>query len=242
MRNARRASLRVVLGLVAITLFGFCSVTAQGTAELSAQAILARLASTYSRCKSYRDKGVVRIVYLESGGRRVEERPFRTAFVRPDRFRFEYQETGLLGAKRRYIVWRLGSHVQTWWDVRPGIEEKASLGSALGAATGVSGGSSHAIPALLMPGEVEGRRLTDMTDVKRLADAEAAGASCFRVEGTYANLPRTVWVDKKTFLVRRIDFEDTFPTFRTQQTTTYEPVLDEQVAPELLRFDPPAQR
>jgi hypothetical protein len=184
----------------------------------------------------------VKIVYLERLGRRTEERPFRTAFVRPDRFRFEYQETGFFGAKRRYIVSRVGSKVQTWWDVRPGIEAPESLNSALGAATGVSGGSAHTIPVLLLPGEVEGRRLTDMTDVKRIADATLGGVDCFRVEGTYANVPRTVWVEQKTFLVRRIEFESTFPSFRTQETTTYEPVVDKPVAQELLEFNPPLQK
>jgi outer membrane lipoprotein-sorting protein len=242
MRSAKLTGLAVVVGLLAISTFGIHSSGAQGSADLSAQEVLARLAMTYAHCTSYQDAGVVRIVYLESGRSRIEERPFRTAFVRPDSFRFEYTETGLFGAKRRYIVCRVGTRVQTWWDVKPGVEEKESLGSALGAATGVSGGSAHAIPALLLPREVEGRRLTDMTDAKRLADAKVGSADCFRVEGKYANSPRVVWVDQKTFLVRRIDFEDTLPTFRTQQTTTYEAVIDEQVAPDLLRFDPPAQR
>ncbi len=218
------------------------STTAQETADLSAQEILARSALTYAHCKSYRDTGVVTIVYLESGGRRIEERPFRTAFVRPDCFRFEYEETDFAGAKRRYIVWRLGSHVQTWWDIKPGVEEKASLNSALAEATGVSGGSAHAIPALLLPGEIGGRRLTDMTEVRRIADADVGGAGCFCVEGKYANLPRTVCMDRKTFLVRKIDFETVFPKFRAQETTTFEPVVDDPVGQESLEFNPPAQK
>ena len=242
MRNAKLVSPAVVLSLAVILPVGIRSACAQGTADLTAEGILARTATTYAHCASYRDTGVVRIAYLESVGTRIEERPFKTAFVRPDRFRFEYTETGFLGAKRRYIVCRIGTRVQTWWDVKPGVQEKESLGSALGAAAGVSGGSAHTIPALLLPGEVEGRRLTDMAGVKRLADARVGGADGLQVAGMYADVPMTVWVDKGTLLVRRVDFEDTLPTLRMQQTTTYEPVINEQVAPELLRFDPPGQK
>ena len=242
MRSARAISFWAILGVVVSSPVAIRGAAAQETAELSAQALLARVGRTYAQCKSYQDTGVVRIVYLEAGGRRIEERPFKTAFVRPDRFRFEYQETGILGTKRRYIVWRLGSHVQTWWDVKPGIEKAASLSSALSGATGVSGGSAHAIPSLLLPGEVEGRRLTDMTEVRRIADAEVGGVGCFCVEGKYANLPRTVCIDRTTLLVRRIEFQTTFPKFRAQETTTYEPVIDEPVAREVLEFDPPAEK
>jgi hypothetical protein len=241
-RWARTVRVSAVSGIIVVATFGIRNAAAQGTTDLSAQGILARSALTYAHCTSYQDTGAVTITYLESLGKRVEERPFKTAFVRPDRFRFEYRETGLVGATRRYIVWRLGSHVQTWWDVRPGVQEKGSLSSALSAATGVSGGSAHTIPALLLPDEVEGRRLTDMTDVKRIADAEVGGAGCFCVEGTYANVSRTVCIDRKTFLVRRVEFESVFPSFRAHETTTYEPSVDEPVARESLAFDPPVQR
>lgn len=242
MRDVTTIGLSAVLGLSLFPALGVRVADAQAGVDLSAQHILARTATVYAHCTSYRDTGVVTIVYQESIGRRTEERPFKTAFVRPDRFRFEYEETSFLGAKRRYIVWRLAGRVRTWWDVKPGIEEQKSLGSALSAATGVSGGSAHAIPTLLLPEEVGGRRVTEMTDPRRVADAKLGEANCYRVEGNYAGRPMTVWVDQKTLLVRRIEFEERFPNFRTQQTTTYEPVIDEPVAPGLLEFHPPSQK
>jgi hypothetical protein len=132
--------------------------------------------------------------------------------------------------------------VRTWWDVEPGIHENASLGSALAGATGVSGGSAHAVPALLLPDEIAGRRLTDMTDVKRVADAEVGGVACFCVEGKYADLPRRVCMERKTFLVRKVEFDSDFPGFRVHETTTYEPFIDEPVASASLQFDPPVEK
>ena len=136
----------------------------------------------------------------------------------------------------------IGREVKTWWDVRPGVEDARSLDAALGGATGVSGGSAHAIPALLLPHEITGRRLTGMTDLKRVWDATFGGVSCYCVEGTYANARRTVCVGQRDFLVRRVSFETTYPSFRTRETTTYDPVIDEPAAPALLEFRPPAPR
>jgi outer membrane lipoprotein-sorting protein len=205
---------------------------------LKAQGILDRMANVYAGCKSYRDTGVVKTVFFEANGNRTVEKPFKTAFVRPDRFRFEYTEKRG-GRVERYIVWRKGQQVQTWWDVKPGVEKPMSLDLALAGATGVSSSSAHRIPALLLPKEVSGKRLTDMTGAKRIEAPKLEKADCFRVEGKFADNPMTLWIDKKTFLVRRIDSKVKFDTFSTEETTTYDPVIDVEIPDKALEFDPP---
>ena len=209
---------------------------------LTAKEVVERMAKTYASCKTYRDSGIVRTVFIQAGRDHIVEKPFSTVFVRPDRFRFEYKEKEL-GNRReyRYIVWRKGKDVQTWWDVAPGIEKPQSLGSALAGATGVSGGSAHTVPALLIPDEVGGRRLTDITEAKRIEDAKLNKVDCFRIQGQFVGSPMTLWVDKKTFLVRRIDSQIKFDNFSTQETTTYKPVIDGEVTDKMLEFDPPKQ-
>jgi len=206
---------------------------------LTAQQVLERMAKAYANCKSYRDSGVVKTVFIEANGQRTVEKPFTTAFVRPDRFRFEYKERSPDGRESRYLVWRQGKDVQTWWDVTPGIKKADSLGLALAGATGVSGSSAHTVPSLLLPQEVGGRRLTDMTEVKRIEDAKLGEADCFRLQGMYASNPMTLWIDKKTYLVRRVDTQNKFDNFRTEGTTTYDPVVDGEITDKMLEFDPP---
>src|SRR5262249_47398083 len=121
---------------------------------MNPEQILAALAEVYAECRSYRDAGRVVTRFLPAGDRRPHSsvRQFATAFVRPGRFRFEYrQRYREEDAWDRYIVWAHGAEVRTWWDVRPGVEEAKSLGMALAGATGVSGGSAHTVPALLLP-------------------------------------------------------------------------------------------
>src|SRR5262245_14319430 len=68
---------------------------------LKAQDVLDRMAKVYASCKSYGDTGIVTTVFVEATGNRTVEKPFKTAFVRPDRFRFEYAEK-LGGQEVRY--------------------------------------------------------------------------------------------------------------------------------------------
>jgi RNA polymerase sigma factor (sigma-70 family) len=208
--------------------------------DLSAMQIVDRMAKTYSDCLSYRDSGIVKTLFIENGGNRTVEKPFTTAFVRPDRFRFEYKET-VGDQQMRFIIWFKGKEVQTWWDVKPGIDKPKSLNLALGGAAGVSSNSSLNIPQLLLPDKMGWRRLA-LTEPKRAKDGKLDKVECFRVEGKYGGNPITLWIDKQTYLVRRIDERAKFDNFLTEQTTTYDPTIDKKVTDKMLEFDPPAPK
>lgn len=209
--------------------------------DLNAENLLQRVAEVYVGCRSYRDSGVVKTIFITANRNRTVEKPFTTAFVRPDRFRFEYKEKKDDGEEYRYIVWREGKKVQTWWDIRPGVEMEQSLGLALAGATGVSGGSAHTVPALLLPKEVGGRLLTDLTEAKRIEDAKLGKVECYRVQGKYGKNRTTLWIDKD-FLVRRIDAQTEFDDFRTEETTTYDPAINVEIPDKMLQFDPPERK
>jgi outer membrane lipoprotein-sorting protein len=207
---------------------------------LKAQDVLDRMAKAYANCKSYRDSGIVRTVFFEATGIHTRERRFATAFVRTDRFRFEYEEKLLDGRDFRCIVWRKGKDVQTWWSVDSALDKPGSLDSAVAQIAGVSAGSAHTIPTLLLPNDITGRRLTDIIEAKRAKDAKLGKVDCFRIDGDFvAGTPMTIWIDKKTFLVRRIDSQHKLDKIRAEETTTYDPVFDKEIPDKNLRFDPP---
>lgn len=123
--------LSVLRRILALTLTG--AVTTGVAAEnepadhLTARQILDQVATTYATCKSYRDSGVVTNDFgPHSAGdhfpRHVDVKPFRTAFVRPDQFRFEYDAQI---PEKPYIIWVKGSQVRTWWHIKPGVESLA---------------------------------------------------------------------------------------------------------------------
>ncbi|HZF08689.1 MAG TPA: hypothetical protein VFE33_07875 [Thermoanaerobaculia bacterium] len=208
---------------------------------LTAEQILARMAKTYAGCSSYRDAGEATTVFFQRTGKRTVKKPFTTAFVRPDRFRFEFQDRVGEEEWHRMIVWQQGGEVQSWWDLRPGVEHPASLDLGLAGATGVSGGSAHTIPRLLLPDRIEGWPLTALQEPKCLPDASFDGADCFRIEGKRRGDPMTLWIDKASFLVRRIDQSVQFPEFRTEETIVYRAEIDGPIAPGELELRPPAR-
>lgn len=208
----------------------------------TANEIFVLMVQAYRDCKSYADSGVVKTSFIMPNGRvRTVEEPFTTAFVRPDRFRFEFQDKSGGGDRStRYIVWRQGAQVQTWWDVKPGVATQPSLQLALAGATGVSGGSAYTIPGLLLGDEMGGWRLTTLQDATRIEDASLDAVNCYRIQGKHGSELMTIWIDSTTFLVRRIDTGHVFENFRTEQITTYDaPAINSPVSDEKLAFDPP---
>lgn len=211
----------------------------------AARLILDRMKKTYADCTWYADSGVVTTEFFrDSGKSHTTEKRFTTAFVRAGRVRFEFTDMHLRTGDRqaRYIIWSDGQRVQTWWDVKPGIETPESLHLALGAANGVSGGSSLTIPALLLPDELGGGMLMHIAGAQCLDDGSFEDHDCFRVEGQYGGHPITVWIDKKSHLVRRIDEQAKINDFRTETTTTYDPSIDQIIADERLEFNPPVTK
>jgi hypothetical protein len=201
--------------------------------RLSPQAILGRMAEAYAECRSYRDTGLVRSTFVDRGRTSTAEKPFATAFERGGGFRYEFTDKA---TGHRFVAWRDGGDVRVWWDVRPGVERPASLDLAIAGATGISSGSAHTLPALLLA-ELSGRRLTDLQSLKRLDDGTLGGAACYRIEGTLGDQPMTVWIDRQTFLVRRIDSHRQLTKgVQVDTVTTYEPELDGEIPAEALAF------
>jgi outer membrane lipoprotein-sorting protein len=227
MSNSNLASFCRVLALT-LTCGVFTSIAAEkeSTDGLTAQQILARMATTYATCKSYRDSGQVTNFFSPQ---HIDVKPFRTAFVRPNQFRFEYDDPG---PEKPYIVWAKGDTVRTWWYVRPGVQTPPSLGLGIAGATGVSGGSAHTIPTLLLPDQIGGRSMSSLTDLTRLPDEAVDDTPCFKLQGKFADEPTTLWLAKETYLIRRI-VED---TKLTRTTTVYRPEIDKEIPAEELEF------
>jgi outer membrane lipoprotein-sorting protein len=88
-------------------LFTGIAAETESTDGLTPQQILDKMASTYATCKSYRDSGAVTNFFSPQ---HIDVKPFRTAFVRPDQFRFEYDDPD---PEKPYIVWAKGDKVRT---------------------------------------------------------------------------------------------------------------------------------
>ncbi len=85
--------------------------------------------------------------------------------------------------------------------------------------------------------------IIDLNVLTRVQDASIGAVDCFRVKGTHPRGgPVTIWVDKGTFLIRRIDSTKEFDDFHTIQTTLYEPRINKEITEDALAFDAPRDR
>jgi hypothetical protein len=225
---------------------------------MSPEQILAAMAEVYAECGSYRDRGQIVTRFVHDSDPFTTIKQFTTAFVRPGRFRFEYREE-----ERRYIVWAGSGEVLTWWDLVRRLEQPESLGLALAGATGVSGGSARTVPALLLARELGEWRLSYLEEVISLGDERLDDITCYRLQGwdppspedpaaaeeflrvtgqppeRAVDGPLTLWIDRGTFLLRRIEEQVHYETYRTETVTTYEPAMGVTIGEDELRFDPP---
>ena len=208
-----------------------------------ARDILRKTAQTYITSKSYTDTGTVQTIYKNSSSEWTGEVRFNTAYVAPVNFRFEASIRNLPGVESRYIAWRDQDEVRAWYSINPDIQESiTSLQSALDAGAGISRDSSGMIPGLLISGTKLGGDIVRLTDAVRLEDAQIDGFDCFQVQGfrwPNTGRPTTVWIDKASFLIRRVYEEQEIQGDTTRTTWFYQPAINGPVDGEALRFGIP---
>lgn len=196
--------------------------------------ILGAMTEAYKACTSYRDSGVSTTKITKGP---ILQKPFKTAFMRPGRFRFEFSQQ-VLFSKQLWVVWTDGTTVRGWSTV--GNWSRADdLQSALAEATGVSGGTALMVPTLLLPADGSGALLKQMTDVERIADSDVGAAHCYCLRGRLGESSVTVWIDQQTHLLLRMERLSKSDDLEATEVTTYEPEIDIQIADAELELIPP---
>ena len=95
-----------------------------------------------------------------------------------------------------------------------------------------------AMTALLLPKEGL-KSLSNMEGGKRISDEKVKGADCFRLTGKYSKRQVTLWIDKKTFLLRRMDSQQESMGTRTERSTIYDPVVGKDIPDKSLELNAP---
>jgi hypothetical protein len=223
-------------------------------ASLSPMKILLTMSRTYAGCRSYRDTGKVKTRAKMEDSSFGSDVPFATAFVRNGPFRFQFTDSGLGEGASLCILWWNGSEVQSWWDAKPGVRRSDSLQQALDVASGISTGASLRVPGMLLPAVVGSG--PPLVDPERIADDVLANAACFRIKGKTRATPYTetsgsstvtvkdevvtLWIDRSTFLLRKVEEDRTLDSYKSTRTTGYTPEVNVDIPADQLAFNPPA--
>lgn len=183
--------------------------------DLDLPNLLSRVATRYASARSYRDTGEHTTVFIDGPKpwqRRTTRKPFRTAFVRPDRFFFEYADAtiGPDSEWQRGYAWQASESSQawTWSTIGSKREGPWPLSKALGALAGVSGRTSWRVARLLGAiGETE----AIPRDAALVGFDEFEGARCAVLEGEgRGGQHGRFWIDTSEFVLRRLDARQAF--------------------------------
>ena len=157
--------------VIAILSFGL-PVVVQAQRKPDATRILNNMFRAYSGFASYQDEGILVVTSEDATGGRIEKMPFKTFFKRPNLFRFEWTDYAITKLGRTKMIWFNGKEAFMYWEPDE-YEQKESLRLAVAGATGVSHGVVKTVSDLLMPDELGGSRLKQLSKVSFLVAMKA---------------------------------------------------------------------
>jgi outer membrane lipoprotein-sorting protein len=237
---ARISNLKIVLTIMlAVFMAGAVFVFSRIQRHRSAELILNKMAAAYKNCQSYRDSGTAQL----ASERFSATLRFTTAFIRSDRFRYEYwyedlNKTKMPEGKNHLIIWRKGQKVTFWCSIPSDLPAPKSFDLAIASAKGISIGTAYTIPALLFSKKeitgFAGWRLTDMAKAAQMEDAKIGNTDCFRLRGKLSDFNTVIWIDKETFLVRKMEQVN---DRGVKIVTTYNPAVNVKIPDAALEFN-----
>jgi hypothetical protein len=209
----------------------------------SAAQVLARVNEVYAACQSYRDTGVARVTTISSGMSRQDSQPFATAFVRPDRFRFDFGGRGPRVGELwlRPVIWFDGTTVRAFSPGDGQPRTYPSVTAALLDADAASAGTSVLIPRLLAPDAMPGPGITNVLHPVVTGGESVAGVECVKIEGRLNDVLVTIWVGRPDFLIRQLAGSRETESGSTQTTITYQPELNPIIEAALFELRPPGE-
>lgn len=207
--------------------------------------ILQKMREIYASCATYLDEGRVETVFVRGEEVRNVVKNFKTAYVRPDHFYFEYSEQEVIemaavSAVRddRYVIWAKSGGVSTWWTVKPEIRRWDNVKEAVSAARGVSSATSTRTSSMLIP-EVKWEALLHVTSAGVVGEETLDGVKCWRIDVHTKHDEFLVWIDCERHLLMQVYEENEFNDFSTRSTTTYRPQINVEIPASQFDFVPP---
>ncbi len=204
--------------------------------NVSASDLLKKVKENYASHKSYWDIGTVE--------QSTASRKFKTYFVRPNQFLFKWVEhlkiSSPLNRPGYYAIWSNNTGAYSYYryqsDLTDGVEKEENIGMAVAGATGISGGSAHNIPNLMI-NDVGGWETTNLANPKLAEDEIIDGINCYHIIGNHPNNSQNkyeLWVTKNDFLIKKI--KDSSPLGDT--ITTYDKIaVNEAIQPSVFDFE-----
>ncbi len=167
---------------------------------MDAKSIFDHMLDKYKNCKSYKDEGLVITTSTDEAKQPPQSISFKTFFVRPSYFRFYWDD----GYGDGNSVWCDGKKSHLYFLGKS--EEQEHLSAAIAGATGVSSGSAHTIPRLLMPDLVAGRSLAEFTSIELVKEVLSKDGELIHLKGIWKTQKQDIWLDRIKMNIVRLEY------------------------------------
>ena len=189
---------------------------------MPADALIERVVARYGGMKHYRDSGEAVDPGLLTAGKIT----FKTAFARPEKIRFEWNEPRI-GV--RHVVASDG--VETRLVSKAGKEPEVArddydLNMALNSAAGASRGASIRIPGLLLWGKIDGPTIRNVRRSKIEREDVVDARPVWVAAGEYGDLFLRLFVDKAAFVILRTELASSLGSKDVLEVVSYRPDLE----------------
>lgn len=201
--------------------------------DSAAQAILDAMGEAYRNCASYRDEGM-EVTYSKKGGEEwTDTETFRTAFFRPDRFRFELHDDAGTQEEEVEIIHSDEKGVRNWnAPGAPGVSPGESLEMAFASPSPV-----RLVPSLLI-GEKD-HFLLRLVELEAPVEETIDEVLCHRLDGKDCNGDNvSVWIEKDSSLLRKFATTNEIEGYRHETINTWKPEVNTELSEEELAFRP----
>lgn len=247
-----RKKLAIQILLCVLSPFLLCYIVASSSNYFpypTASQVLSRMGEIYGRCKSYEDTG------FASGHYNPEiSEPALVAFQTnavSGMLRFKLKNAGGKQSHRHVpsydILYNSREAVLKWNNVQERVGKEETLDSVLSGFDGTNG-AARPVLGLLFPNEIDAPKLTEIGNPKIISRRAVVGKrKCFKICGDLGGNSVTLWIDKSSYLVRKVETIDEFDpkpdlgsgdadsadkgVFKT--TVVYNPILDGGISEEV---------
>jgi hypothetical protein len=167
---------------------------------LDAKTLFNHVLDKYKICKSYKDEGIVITTSTDESKQPPQEISFKTFFVRPNYFRFYWED----GYGTGNTVWFDGKNAHLYFLGK--LDDPEHLSAAIAGATGVSSGSAHTIPRLLMPDQVAGHSLAEFTSIELVKEVLSKDGELIHLKGLWRTQKQDIWLDRAKMSIVRLEY------------------------------------
>lgn len=202
-----------------------------------------RMRRAYAEARTYRDRGSMTVQYLaRQKAEPTRKKAFSTAFVRGGPLRFASIGPNSKGVLECEVVWSNGNQTLAWLGYRNAVDSSRSLSMALSMAGASTGSAARRVTGLLVSDEKLSMAWEKgLRNVRLLGQETVNNRTAYHLTaaGGQVKIPTQVhlWLDVASGLLVRLTERSQVAEFEALITLDFEPDVNIELTPDLLRFD-----